>query len=751
MSEQRVRTDTSLDAFRHTITTPQVRALLLRRKTAIGLGEIDVLRGQADGDSDSTTLSEGYDRLIATITNSWSGSRTGMQWNVTSAYLDLGTIKERIARERSIGTTALVEGRPVRDYLPQLQTTQAEIRAFVQSFRTHASPHQVNIFDSFFRGPAIADTEKLYAKAMAGKLVKTDSEAWYIAHTAQTALINSAEKALTADMALEIDKRLETARNTFYVVLIAVLALVLFSVETLRRSEHRAATAEEMARKLLRAVEQSPISVMITDLDGVIEYVNPAFATTTGYSRTDALGQTPESLHSGNDMGGGDPTEDDTLEPYAQLRRAITSGTGWSGELSSRRRDGTQYWEHMSVAPVRGIGGEIVNFISLKEDITEVKALRGALEREHANVRRILEALHDGIALVGPDGDFLYTNPALFTQFGEIGECGICHLLGPDYPACLQEEDQLHETIRREWNSQENGKTYDLVATPVHNPDGSASTLHVFHDITATKRAAEATEAAREAAEIANRAKSEFLAAMSHELRTPLNAVIGFSEIIAEQLLGPVSQKSYVEYAGDINRSGRHLLQLINDILDIARIEVGRVNLQEEMMDMESAVSAAFAMVHDRAEHESLTLISTLPHDLPRLWADSRCIKQVLVNLLGNAVKFTGKGGSVIVGGMVTQSGDMEISVTDTGIGIAAEHLSKVMAPFAQADSGMARRYEGSGLGLPLSRQFMELHDGSLRLDSTLGVGTVVTLTIPQKRLYVGQNAGERHISNSQE
>jgi PAS domain S-box-containing protein len=732
VDEQRTQTDSSLDNFRHTINTPQVHTLMLHNQTDPGLGEVDVLRGQVDGDGDISTLSEGYDRLTTTIAASSVPTRGPEQASIISAYMDLDVVKDRITRQRSIVATALIEGRPLRDYQAALQTVQAEARAFTQSFHAHATPHQAEIFDSIVHGPSVAEVERLSAKAIAGKLTRADADSWYAAHTALSKLINSAENALAADVEHDIGKRLEAAKLTFYAVLAVVLALVVFAVETLRRSEQRAAMAEQLARKLLRAVEQNPISVMITDTDGVIEYVNPAFTTMTGYGRTEALGQTPEQLHS----------DDTAHEAYSQLRRTIDSGVGWSGELRNRRRDGSLYWEHMSVAPVRGLAGEVVNYIALKEDVTEVKVLRGALEREHANVRRILETLHDGIALVGPDYRFQYTNPALSGQFGEIGERDSTGYFGADCPTCAPQVIEHHEALRQEWHSQGTDRTYEVAATPVQNSDGSTSVLQVFHDITARKQAEEALEAAREAAEIANRAKSEFLAAMSHELRTPLNAIIGFSEIMAEQLLGPLGQDVYAEYAGDINRSGRHLLQLINDILDIARIEVGRVDLHEEMMDLESALSAAFAMVHDRAEHEGLVLTSTLPADLPRLWADSRCVKQVLVNLLGNAVKFTGKGGSVTIGGAVTPTGDLEIAVIDTGIGIAPEDMGKVMAPFGQADSGMARRYDGSGLGLPLSRKFMDLHGGSLRIDSVVGKGTTVTLVFPKDRLYTGQMAG---------
>ncbi|MBC7951987.1 MAG: PAS domain-containing sensor histidine kinase, partial [Rhodospirillaceae bacterium] len=254
-------------------------------------------------------------------------------------------------------------------------------------------------------------------------------------------------------------------------------------------------------------------------------------------------------------------------------------------------------------------------------------------------------------------------------------------------------------------------------------------------DITTRKQAEEAVNSAREAAELANRAKSEFLATMSHELRTPLNAIIGLSEIIEQQLLGPVGQPQYTDYARDINDSGKHLLQLINDILDVARLEVGRVALREDRVDPALVVRACLSMVRERAETGEVTLWDEPARaGLPFLWGDERRLKQILVNVLANAVKFTLAGGKVAVSIHADADG-LSMVVSDTGIGIAPADLVKVMAPFGQADSSLARRYQGSGLGLPLSRKLMELHDGTLSLESTLGKGTMVTLHFPAERL----------------
>ncbi|MGH6960896.1 MAG: sensor histidine kinase [Dongiaceae bacterium] len=249
------------------------------------------------------------------------------------------------------------------------------------------------------------------------------------------------------------------------------------------------------------------------------------------------------------------------------------------------------------------------------------------------------------------------------------------------------------------------------------------------------EQAAKVAQSARETAEAANRAKSDFLANMSHELRTPLNAIIGFSDIMKGEMLGPVSNVKYVEYIGDINNSATHLLSVINDILDLSKIEVGNVELREETVDLDAIIRACLAIIAERAHNGGLTLHYETPPGLPRLWSDARRIKQILINLLSNAVKFTPQGGSIFADVRIEPDGRLSLVITDTGIGIRREDLDTVMAPFGQADTGLDRKYEGTGLGLPLTKAFAELHGGALRLESELGAGTKAIVTFPADRI----------------
>jgi signal transduction histidine kinase len=229
--------------------------------------------------------------------------------------------------------------------------------------------------------------------------------------------------------------------------------------------------------------------------------------------------------------------------------------------------------------------------------------------------------------------------------------------------------------------------------------------------------------------EAANRHKDEFLASMSHELRTPLNAVIGFSEVLLEKMFGEVNDKQE-EYLQDILASGRHLLSLINDILDLAKIEAGRMELDVEEFDVAQAVDNAVVLVRERATRKGLTLSTTLDHTLGSIRGDQRKIKQVMLNLLSNAVKFTPEGGRVEV--RAQRTGDqVEIAVVDTGIGIAAEDLETVFEEFRQVGTDYAKKHEGTGLGLTLSRKFVELHGGRLWVKSQLGQGSTFAFSLP--------------------
>ncbi len=247
--------------------------------------------------------------------------------------------------------------------------------------------------------------------------------------------------------------------------------------------------------------------------------------------------------------------------------------------------------------------------------------------------------------------------------------------------------------------------------------------------------AKDSAEGARETAEEASRVKSRFLANMSHELRTPLNAIIGFSELMQSHLLGAGDVERFREYAADINMSGRHLLDLVNDILDLSKLEAGNVELRESAIDLHGLVWSCAHLMRPQADRKKVKLALELPADLPRLFADALRIKQVVINLLSNAVKFTDAGGSIRLTAEPAASGEMRITVRDSGIGMAPNDIPVAFLPFRQIDNKDSRRYEGSGLGLPLAKSFIEQHGGSLTLESAVGAGTTATILLPRERV----------------
>jgi signal transduction histidine kinase len=263
-----------------------------------------------------------------------------------------------------------------------------------------------------------------------------------------------------------------------------------------------------------------------------------------------------------------------------------------------------------------------------------------------------------------------------------------------------------------------------------------AGALKMFRDATTERirleKALVSSRVAQESAETSNRIKSEFLANMSHELRTPLNAIIGFSDIMQHQIRGPLP-KDYAEYAALIHESGNHLLNLVSDILDLAKIEAGKFIIDLRDMDLEETMDYSLQLTRRRAEECGITLVKTMPEGPLMLTADPRACKQILLNLLSNAVKFTRRDGTVEITAMATDN-CVSISVRDTGIGIPANILSRIGAAFEQASNDPMLAREGTGLGLALVKALVAQHGGSLRVESRENIGTTVRVELPRSQ-----------------
>jgi signal transduction histidine kinase len=258
-------------------------------------------------------------------------------------------------------------------------------------------------------------------------------------------------------------------------------------------------------------------------------------------------------------------------------------------------------------------------------------------------------------------------------------------------------------------------------------------------ELEATKRQLETTSSellvALKTASAADHAKSQFLATMSHELRTPLNAIIGFSEIMRQQMFGPLGTERYVEYTNDIHDSGRHLLNVIDDILDISKIEAGRYAIEEDEIDFANVLRWSIEMMRARTIEKQQTVTLALPDEMPSLHADQRAMRQVMLNLLSNASKFTPDGGKIELSVAIDGQGDLRLTVADNGIGIPADKLHEVLEPFGQVDDTSARQHGGTGLGLPITKSLIEMHGGGFMLQSEFGHGTTATMTLPGWRL----------------
>lgn len=352
-------------------------------------------------------------------------------------------------------------------------------------------------------------------------------------------------------------------------------------------------------QKLSQAVIQSQASVVITDPEGNIEYVNPHFSLVTGYSRQEAIGQNPRILKSGRHSD----------QFYDELWKTITSGKTWKGEICNKNKDGELYWESASISPIVNAKGEVVNFVAVKQDVTELKK-------------------------------------------------------------------------------------------------------------------------AKEEAESATRAKSDFLANMSHELRTPLNAILGFSEILVMEMAGDLNDIQK-EYLNDVYESGSHLLLLINDILDLSKVESGNIELDLSKVDISSLIERCLVFFKEKTMTKKLEITKNIEDYTDDFLADELKLKQVLINLIGNAVKFTEDNGRITI---YTQKSDkyFKITVEDTGIGIDKKDINKLFEPFHQLENVYTKKVQGTGLGLALSKKMIELHGGKLTVKSVPGEGSSFTIKIPR-------------------
>ncbi|GEM_PF-1526854 len=501
-----------------------------------------------------------------------------------------------------------------------------------------------------------------------------------------------------------------------------VVQMVEYAVDITARKK-----AEAEIRKLQQAVEQSDNAIVITDRDGTIEYVNPAFTRITGYSPEEAIGQNPRILKSGYHP----------QEFYAEMWNTLLRGEIWHGEVRNRRKDGRLYWESETISPVIGENGVIEHFIAIKEDITD----RKEAEEERRKLQRAIEQSAHSVVITDRDGTIEYVNPAFTRNTGYTFE----EAVGQN-PRILKSGRHPQEFYRQMWetilggevwqgelvNRRKNGELYweQVSIAPVRNNEGEVTHfVAVKEDITERKRLEEALQKANLELTEANRFKTQLLGNVSHDMRTPLGGIMGFTEMMLDGALGPVTgqQRHALQR---IFQSAQQLVDFTSDLLNQAELESGRLRLNITLFspqELLKVVPSSEAL----AEAKGLKLHTEIAPNLPeQVYGDPYWLRQIIANLLSNAVKFTEKG-DIWLRIYGTEGERWAIEVEDTGTGIPKEAQEAIFEAFRQVDGSPTRRQKGSGLGLSIVKRLVELMGGEIRLESAPGKGSKFTVELP--------------------
>ena len=492
-------------------------------------------------------------------------------------------------------------------------------------------------------------------------------------------------------------------------------------------------------QKLSRAIEHSPVSVVITNREGTIEYVNPAFCEVTGYTQEEAIGQNPRVLSSGQQ----------SPEFYQDMWETISSGRAWQGEFANRKKTGEIYWENASISPVLDEQGEVTHYVAVKEDITERKEMEQALRLEEVRLKNALEGANAGLwDYSATTGEFFtgdiwstmlgYTPEELDEKYGHCFERWSELVHPDDLPGALDTVEKYTNGETDTYKSEFRMRTADGrwkwildvgKATERDTAGRGTRFVGVQLDIDDTKRLQEEILVAKEKAEEATKAKSDFLANMSHEIRTPMNAIIGMSHLALKTDLTPKQQ----DYIGKVQSSSNALLGIISDILDFSKIEAGKLDMESIPFHLEDVFDNLANLVGLKAKEKGLKFLFDVHNEVPTgLIGDPLRLGQILVNLGNNAVKFTEKG-QIVVGvspvAVTDEKADLQFSVQDSGIGLTEEQRGKLFQAFSQADTSTTRKYGGTGLGLTISKKLSEMMDGKIWVESEPGVGSSFIFT----------------------
>ena len=501
---------------------------------------------------------------------------------------------------------------------------------------------------------------------------------------------------------------------------------------------HRQAihTSTEMLRLVMNTV---PAMIAATDELAHVVFVNDYLASFFGIDPTVAVGKTFAELI-GPEYGA----------RHAEIdRRVLATGRTLYGiEETVTSHTGERASFLTTKAPLRDAQGRITNIVSVSIDITERRDRERLLHEKSTLLRATTDAMAQGMVAFDAQLVIHMSNhraaqllavPEAMLRPGESFQAVIDHgIARGDYGPgeAVEIARRYLQMVRRGVAFQIERERSDGTVIEIRgNPMSTGGAVVTYTEITELKRVERELRVAKDAAESANQAKSEFLAHMSHELKTPLNAIMGFAELMKSQVLGPLGNERYREYCSDIFASGGHLLSLVNDILELAKLEAGQAQLSESDVNLGATIEAVLEQLRSSAERGKLDIAMRLPPDLPLMRGDAGKLRQIFVNLVSNAIKFTPEGGRVSVGCSMAPDRGLRVEVADTGAGIPADVLARIQHPFGHPNAERTRRKSGSGLGLPLAIELVKLHGGRCDIASRVGEGTQVVIVFPPERV----------------